>query len=471
MRGLTSTLVLVAILAGLGAYIYFVDSKQPASTGFEAEPRTKVFSVESDKITDLTVTSSGETSVLKKDAGGWKMVEPTATDADSSEVSAITSAISGIESSRTIDENAARLAEYGLEKPSTTIEFKAEGNLSGTLLLGDKTAMQSDLYAMKGGEKKVFLVPAYQETSLAKKPFDLRDKKILKFDRDKADLLSIARGKETLELAREGTDWTMRKPYAARADYSGAEGLLTRLSTSNMTTLVESAATDLAKYGLDKPAATIVVGAGSAKTTLQVGKTEDGKTYARDASRPMVFTIDTTLEDDVKKAFDDYRRKEFFEFRPFSVQRVRAVLDQPSGPVAYDFERVKAEKPSDPDKWRVMKAGGAAHEVPEAAMNDLLQRLADLKATAYGDAKAKTGLDKPALVVSTSYDEGKFERVRFGEAGDAAYALREGETGAGKLDRSALETALKALDAAVAPPQPSPTPAPTPAATAQGARQ
>ena len=31
MRGLTSTLLLVVVLAGLGGYIYFVDSKRPAS--------------------------------------------------------------------------------------------------------------------------------------------------------------------------------------------------------------------------------------------------------------------------------------------------------------------------------------------------------------------------------------------------------------------------------------------------------
>ena len=62
---------------------------------------------------------------------------------------------------------------------------------------------------------------------------------------------------------------------------------------------------------------TVTIGAGSAKTVLEVGKTEDGETYARDASRPMVFTVDTTLQGDLDKNFDDYRKKELFEFRPF----------------------------------------------------------------------------------------------------------------------------------------------------------
>mgnify|MGYP003353075226 CR=1 FL=1 len=49
MRGLTSTLILVLLLAGLGGYIYFVDSKKPEA-GPGGETRGKVFSVEADKI-------------------------------------------------------------------------------------------------------------------------------------------------------------------------------------------------------------------------------------------------------------------------------------------------------------------------------------------------------------------------------------------------------------------------------------
>ena len=49
---------------------------------------------------------------------------------------------------------------------------------------------------MKNDEKRVFLVSSFQETSFNRKPFDLRDKKILKFDRDKADSLVLRSGAE-----------------------------------------------------------------------------------------------------------------------------------------------------------------------------------------------------------------------------------------------------------------------------------
>jgi len=116
MRGLKSTLALILVLAGLGAYIYFVTWKQPpggagADSGKKQE---KVFaSLESDKIEELKVsTVSGESTTLKKDNGAWQMTQPIAVKADDSEVSAITSALSSVEMTRVVDDNPTSLTDY-----------------------------------------------------------------------------------------------------------------------------------------------------------------------------------------------------------------------------------------------------------------------------------------------------------------------------------------------------------------------
>ena len=462
MRGLASTLILVVVLAGLGGYIYFVDSKKPDSSATpEGEtPKTKVFNVDTDKIDELKVTTGGETSLLKKDKDGWKMVQPAASDADPAEAINVAQSLTNIERSRIVDENPADLKEYGLAAPAITVEFKSS-NSSGSLLLGDKTPSSSDIYAKTGADKKVFLVPAFQETSFNKKPFDLRDKKILKFDRDKADSLVFVRGKDSIEMARKGTDWSITKPAPARSDYSAIEGLLTRLSTSNMTKMIDADGKDLAKYGLDKPALTMTIGAGSSKTVLEVGKTEGENTYVKDGSRPMVFTVDTTLQDDFKKSFDDYRRKELFEFRQFSLAQLNAVLDGPSGAKTFDFVKKPGAKPSDPEVWKVTPQGGAPFEIASSVMDDLTGKLIALKADAQVDAKTKTGLDKPAAVIGISYDEGKFERVRLAKVGDAAFGMRDGESAA-KVDKAAMDAAMAALTTATTPPAPAPAATPSP---------
>ena len=465
MRGLTSTLILVVVLAGLGAYIYFVDSKKPAkSAATEGEPaKEKLFDkVATDKINEIRVTYQGESTLLRKDASGWKLVEPSQVDADATEAIGLAQNITSLESVRPVDDNPSDLAQFGLDKPQILVEFKGEGGVAGSFKLGNKNPTQSEMYAMKGGEKRVVLVSSFQESNFNRTAFNLRDKKILKFDRDKADSLALAKGTSAIEMARSGSDWKVTGPVPSRSDYSAIEGFLTRLSQANMSKLVEENPKDLAKYGLDKPTVTVTIGAGSAKTGLQVGKTDGDQMYARDASRPIVFTLDTTLKDDLNKNFDDFRKKELFDFRPFYTAKLRIVRDTK----AFDFEKVPAAKPSDQETWKVTPAGAPSFTADATAMDDLLNKLPNVKAESFIDPKStKTGLDKPVLVVSASYDEGKFERVRFGQVGDNYYAVRDGETGGVKVDSSSMKNVLQALDLAVTPKAPTPAPANTTPAT------
>ena len=453
MRGLTSTLLLVVVLAGLGGYIYFVDSKKPAaSADGSSEKKEKVFAVESPKINELRITYKGESSLLKKTDTGWQLVEPVKAEADPTEAIGLASSITQVEIVRVIDDKATNLEQFGLANPAIAIEYKAEGGASGSLKLGNKNATQGEMYAMKNDDNRVFLVSSFQETSFNRGSFELRDKKILKFDREKADSLVLAKGAASMELSRTGSEWKVVKPVASRSEYATIEGFLTRLSSSNMSKLVEENATDLAKYGLDKPSMTVTIGAGSAKTVLEVGKTENDQMYARDASRPMVFTVDSALQVDLIKNFDEYRKKELFEFRPFYTARLRVVLDAPGGARTYEFEKVKGAKPEDPETWKVTLVGGASHTADQAAMDDFLNKLVAIKADSFVDAKTKTGLDKPTLVVSASFDDGKFERVRFGQAGDDAYGIRDGEAGIAKIGQMAMRDALQSLATVTTPP-------------------
>ncbi len=459
MGRLTSTLLLVVVLAGLGGYIYFVDSKQPAARP-EGSPASigKVFTVEADKINELRISYQADSALLKKDNAGWKLFEPVQVDADPPEAIGVTTALSNVEIVRVITETPSDLAQFGLANPNIIVAFKTESGEAGTLKLGNKNATQGEIYAMKNDEKRVFLVAAFQESSFTRTPFDLRDKKILKFDRDKADSLVLTRGSNSMELTRTGSDWKVVKPVPSRSDFASVEGFITRLSSANMSRLIEGGDKELAKYGLDKPSMTVTVGGGTDKTVLEVGSTEGDAMYARDPARSLVFTVDTTLQTDLNKNFDDYRKKEVFEFRPFYLDKLRAVLDAPGGPKTYEFEKQKPATPSDPESWRVTRVGGASHVVDQATMDDLLNKLVAIRAESFVASAAKTGIDKPALIVSASFDAGKFERVRFGQGGDDAFALRDGETGIAKVNIASLAVALRAFDVAVMPKEAGPAP-------------
>ncbi|MFM8534984.1 MAG: DUF4340 domain-containing protein [Acidimicrobiia bacterium] len=187
MGRLTSTLLLVVVLAGLGGYIYFVDSKRPAAGPDGAEALGKVFTVEAVKVNELRISYQAESTLLKKDNAGWKLVEPIQVEADPPEAIGVTTALNSVDIVRVVDENPSDLAQLGLANPNIIVSYKTEGGGAGTLKLGNKNATQGEIYAQMNDEKRVFLVNAFQESSFNKTPFNLRDKKILKFDRDNAD--------------------------------------------------------------------------------------------------------------------------------------------------------------------------------------------------------------------------------------------------------------------------------------------
>ena len=447
MRGLRSTIALIVVLAGLGAYIYFVTWKMPEGGADAASAKEKVFAgFEADKLDEIKVTTAaGDATTLKKEGGGWQVAQPIAARADESQVSGITTALGQIEVSRVIDENPTNLNDYGLSNPRIQIDFKKTGDKDyRKLIVGDKSPTGGDLFAKRDDEKKVFLIPAFQETSLNRTTFDLRDKAVLKFDRDKVDGLDVTAGSKSLAVAKDGSDWKITRPVQTRADFGSVEGLVGRLQSVQMKSIVteNAAAADLKKYGLDKPEATVNLNAGSARATLLVGgKAADNTVYARDASKPSVVTVESALLDDLKKSADDYRRKDIFEFRPFNANRVEMSRNDQT----VVLERVKGTGENAADTWK--RVSPTAADVDREKSDSLLSKLSNLRAASFVETTAKTGLDKPALTVKVKFDDGKKEEtVTFGQAGADVFVSRPGEPGAAKVDTADFNEAIKSLD-------------------------
>jgi hypothetical protein len=445
MRGLRSTIALVVVLAGLGAYIYFVTWKQP-DTPDSGKKLEKVFTVGSDKIEEIKITSaSGEATTAKKEGGTWKLTEPVAAAADESEVSGVASTLASADIVRVVDEKPASLNDYGLSNPRVEVAFKANGDKDyRRLFLGEKTPTGADMFARRNDEKKVFLISGFQDTSLNKSAFDLREKTILKVDRDKIDSLEIAAGARPLAIAKDGGDWKLKTPVDVRADYGTVEGLIGRLQTARMKSIVADNATpaDLKKYGLDKPQATVNLNAGSAKATLLIGgKSDDTSVYARDASRPMVVTVESSLLDEIKKGADDYRRKDLFEFRPYNANHVEITRNGQT----VVFDRVKSSSEGTPDKWR--RVSPNAGDVDKDKFDAFVGKLSNMRADKFVSSTAGTGLDKPAMTIAVKFDDSKKEeRVTFGQSGQDVYAARPGEPGAAKTDAADFNESLKSLD-------------------------
>jgi hypothetical protein len=437
MRGLKSTILLLAVLVGLVAYIYFVDSKKPASGGTPA--KDKAFAaLDAGQIEEVQLKSeSGETSRVQKTGETWKLVEPEAVEADSVALSTLTTTIAGLEVERVVDENPSDVKQYGLDPARVDVGFRVKGQKDFQhLLVGQKTPSGGDLYAKKPGEKRVFLIPSYHDTGLNRTPFDLRDKDVLKFERDKADGLEIIHAGDTRQFARtSSTEWKIVKPVAARADYAALEGEVTRISSLQMHKIVAPQAGDLKQYGLDKPDFTVSVSTGSARATVIIGKKGDDGLYAKDVSRPMIFTLEETITQDFAKDLDDFVRKEMFDARSFTTNRI----EFRRGAETLAFEKSKAADGK--EVWK--NAAGKA--VDSAKVEDLLAKVSNFRAMKFEPVRDPS-LKMPVLTITVRFDENKMETVNFGKGGIDVFAARTDDPASAKMDAMLFDEMIKTLD-------------------------
>jgi hypothetical protein len=444
MRGLKSTIALIVVLIGLGAYIYFVTWKQDAnSTDSKQE---KVFAgLATDKIDQLTVKSeSGDVTSVKKNGDAWQMTSPLTVKGSESDILAVTASLGQLEVTRVIDDNPTDLKQYGLDTPKIEVDFKGSDGKADKLLVGDKNATGASLYAKRNDEKRVFLIAQYQESALNKSTFDLRDKAVMAIDHDKVDGMESTVDGKTLQFTKSGSDWKMVKPVAARADFSAVEGVLGRIENAQMKTVVTNNATpaDLKTYGLDKPAVSIAMNMGSAKATFEVGgKATDDTVYARDAGTNTVVTVEKAMLDDLKKGADDYRRHDIFESRAFNITHIEITR----GAQKLALDRVKSQKEGEADSWK--RTSPNPGDADKDKVNKALADMADINATAFQETTARTGLDQPAAVVDVKFEDGKKEeKVTFGKNGSDVYASRPDEPGAIKVDATKFNDTFKEFD-------------------------
>ena len=440
-----STLLLLVVALTFGGYLYFVDSRQPVS---DETAKKKVFTSASDKVNQLDIkTAAGETTALRKDAAGtWAITAPTNAPADANSVNAIVSSLANLEEDRVVDENASDLKAFGLASPRVDVTFQIEGEKAPKrLLIGENTPAGQGIYAKLPEGNRVFLVSTSVDAA-NKSTFELRDKTALRFEQEKVTSIEVSSPTDIIRLEKTGTDWRLVKPVQAPADFVAVNGLLGQLQSAQMTALRDKPEDlkDIKQYGFDRPQVVATLGAGSSTVaTLEVGSAAQGDAlWARDPSKPAVFSVNNTLAGELKKTAADLRRKEVFDFRPFNTTRFEIAR----GKDVRAFERVKGTGDKAVDTWKQVLPSEKA--VDSSNLEGAMLDFSNLRAEGFVDrAGAATGHTSPAATITVKFEDGKREeRVTIGTAGGNSFATRPDQPGALRLEAGRFEAAVKKLD-------------------------
>lgn len=409
-----NTLILLILLVALGAYVYFVEVRKYQKTETAKKESKKIFSLVQDSLQQLTFRNTNGSFTLKKIQGQWKIVEPLYTEADESIVKSMLSTLLNSEKDREFSIRPSEAAEYGLQEQALFVKLQTNKGEEDSLWMGDNTPVGAYVFCKKA-DSLVFTINQTVKNTFNKKLFDIRDKKILHFQRADVQQIAVKNAYGQFEFEKiNASDWkftTINRP----ADNTKISSILSKLENNRIKEFVDEEGIQLKKYGLDKPAYHVELQLGPEKgqKRLFVSKAIDKKYYARDESRRPIFEVDSFLVKDLNQKMSDFRTKDLAIFSRSDINRFT---------IHYADTLLSCVKDT-ADNWFLDDS--TQQVLQKQKISSFLTNLDFISISEYvkdgSYNPADYGLDKPSLQILLYKDKDLQIEVKFGKKKDKNY--------------------------------------------------
>lgn len=429
------------------------------------------------KLTELTTaqvsralvkTSAGDME-LQKNGDHWEIVKPLRARADDQKVGDLLAQVTTAKIETFVADDRGDLRPYGLAEPRGSITLFTQDDKQGQVLQigGMPEKEKEQVYVRFAARNAVYTLPKKIEEALNTKPNDLRDRHLVRFDTNVLDRITIeSAGKDKIVLARKNENWTFASRNNQLANADEVNRLIETLKNEQVTKFVADVASELGKYGLDKPALQITLSSFASENTAETksgeqpfaviafGGIEGDDIYARLGDEPFVVAVKRNLLDKIPVDPLQWQDLAIFHFKPEQVHRLSIVSNQ-EGTI------VRGAK----NEWSWAKGTGP---INQREVESIVKTLSSLHANRWiGATTPAHGLEKPqiAITFTTSPDNKSVHKVLIGGPSEdrmwfAKTDEREGTFVMSAADFNVLKTPLST------PPGPSPSPATSPAAAA-----
>ena len=443
------------------------------------------------KLTDLTAaqvrritlkTPAGEMELEKK-VDHWDIIKPLRARADDGKVGDLISQITSAHIQQFVADDRGDLHPYGLAEPRGSITLFDEAEKKDqkveigesikvfgredkgqTLQIGSVPEKEKDqIYVRFAPRGSVYTLPKKTEEILNTKPADLRDNHLVRVDTNILDRITIdAPGRGKTVLARKDGNWTIATRNNTPADSGAVQRLIDRLQNERVTGFVEDVASNLPKYGLDKPQMQLTLSSFASENTAETkageqpfagiafGKPEGDNVYARLTDEPFVVAVRRGLLDQISPDPLQWQEFSIFKFKAEQIHRLSVTTEK----------ELSLERDQN-NQWHWLKGSG---QINQANVQSLLNTLASLHAVRWlGATTPQHGFEKPQLVLgfTTSPDNKASHMLTVGaQNNDGTWCTRvdgrEGTFAISNADFSAVKLPLEAQ--ATASPSPTTTP-------------
>jgi len=397
-----SILILFGIFVVLFAVIYFFEIKGGEEREKKSKLASQLFKAEKDSVNRLILTTENSHIVCEKKDSDWIITSPILTQGDAQSIESNLSSILNASIERQIADSAADLNLFGLLEPRGQVQIIINDGKHTTLMVGDENPTGTLIFVKYPEDRAVYTTNKSLWNYIDKKLFDLRDKKTMHFNVDEVRKITLtSRTKGTVRLEKISGKWQITAPVNLATNESEVKSLLSRLSNGTAKSFIDEKPTDLKKYGLMKPAIKInlEIGESLASTNFSVGDTaasDGGGFYAKEETRPPVFTIEKWTKDGLDKSAFDLQDKKVLGFDGEKADRiVWEIANQ-----EYTAIRV--------DSLNWMVVAPETLQVDQNLMKRWLEALRDLSVdeleTYQPQSLVKYGLDSPYLQL-TLFDQ------------------------------------------------------------------
>jgi len=466
--GLKTNLIVSGIFLGLLAFVYFHEIKGGEERRLEAERAKQLMEFSDHEARGLVIERGDSTIAIEKLPDRWVLQKPVQTDADQSAVERYLRALRETEVERIIEDSAAvtgdpgLLDRYGLDQPRLKVLLELVEGPRDTVLLGEDTPTERFAYARRSGDNpQIFTVRAWRFDNLDKGTFDLRDRRVLAFEKEEVRQIRLTRSApgDTVRLARESDgEWTLESPVAARADETSVRGMLNRLRDGKAEEFVAENPEEEGwrEYGLTADLArlqvSLLLGDELAEKRLVVGlQAPGGDYYARDPSRAPVIRIDSALVHNLEKSIFELRDKRPLRLDRDGVRRLELVR-RGEQPLVAERDSTGTWSILEPElreakSWRL---NSLLTDIDAIEVKEFVADGADLDLGAYG-------LSEPAVTVTVGLQEEPSLEVRLGnELDGGVYLTRWGSSAVFLVDAEIVEMLNLELTDVAQPPAPAP---------------
>lgn len=305
-------LILLVVVLGLGAFIWFYERDLP-STEEREELAKKILPIEKDDIQAVTLQFDGQEVALERveappapegeeeekaaeggsedvfgegedpeaaaESGEWRMTRPRTARADAFAVDGFLASLTELQKTRTLE--GAVPAEMGLDKPQAVVRLRLKDGEERVLRIGAAVPTGGSVIAQAGDTVAVVSDTILPE--IRREPGSWRDRRLFTADRDAVQQVRLNAGGQALALVRQGPGFRVQGPVDDIAARERVDELFSDLNGLSAETFVDQPDRSPAEMGLQPPQAVVQV-AMKGKPPLRI---ELGAPVEETASEPV----------------------------------------------------------------------------------------------------------------------------------------------------------------------------------------